>query len=77
MKNTQHYSLADAARLAGVSYGKVWYYLVTGRLSQPERVGRTRVLTLEDVEAVRRFFDDRKAEQDEAIHTLKEEPTGI
>lgn len=68
MNDVKYFSLADAARAAGVSYGRVWYYYATQKLPEPGRLGRKRVLTSEDVDAIRRFFDDSKPVQDESIN---------
>jgi hypothetical protein len=57
--NKRYYSLAEAKDLLAVSYDRVWYACVTGKIN-PKIVGRTRLLTDRDIEKLRKFFERRK-----------------
>jgi DNA-binding transcriptional MerR regulator len=59
---TKHHNLAEAARLVGISYQRLWYYLITKKLPEPERVGRTRLFTDVEVSAIKEYFDARDRE---------------
>ena len=58
MRNQRYYSLPQAKDILGVSYDRVWYACVTGRVT-PEVVGRTRLLTEDDIRVLRDLFEGR------------------
>jgi predicted site-specific integrase-resolvase len=54
------YSISEVAQQAGVAAYQIKYMLQRGVLKEPRRVGNRRAFTTDDVEAVRRHFQDRK-----------------
>jgi DNA-binding transcriptional MerR regulator len=53
------FSLEEAAQQVGVSYYRLWYALMTKKLPEPERVGRSRLFTAQDVERIKEHFSRR------------------
>jgi DNA-binding transcriptional MerR regulator len=53
------FSLEEAAQQVGVSYYRLWYALVTKKLPEPERVGRSRLFTAQDIERIKEHFSRR------------------
>ena len=52
----KYLSLDEVAQRVGVSYSRLWYYLISGRLPEPARVGRARVFDPSDVAQIEEFF---------------------
>jgi hypothetical protein len=52
----KHYSLKEAASLAGVSYSRAWHTYAYKRLGWPQRVGKTLVLSEDDLAALKTYI---------------------
>lgn len=52
----KHYSLKEAASLVGVSYSRAWHLYAYGRLGWPCRVGKTLVLSENDLAALKIYI---------------------
>lgn len=61
----KYMSLDEVALRVGVSYSRLWYYLISGRLPEPARVGRARVFDPSDGALIEEFFSrlDRAADR--------------
>ena len=53
------YTIQEAAELVGVSYNRLWYALITNRLSESRRVGRLRLFDDFDIITIRQYFAER------------------
>lgn len=54
-------TLTDAARKLGVPFWRVRYAHASGRVKEPaRRLGATKAYSPEDLEALRRHFEERK-----------------
>ncbi len=58
MKKGRYYSLPEVQEILGVTYDRVWYACVTGKV-RPQVVGHTRLLTEKDIEILRELFERR------------------
>ena len=56
----RYYTIQDAAELVGVSYNRLWYALITGKLRASRRIGRLRIFDDCDIEGIREYFTGRK-----------------
>jgi DNA-binding transcriptional MerR regulator len=56
----QQYSLCEVARLTGVAYYRLYYAFYTGQLSEPAKIGRTRIFTDKDVQKIKEHFSKKE-----------------
>jgi predicted DNA-binding transcriptional regulator AlpA len=61
----KYMSLSEVAQRVGISYSRLWYYLISGRLPEPSRVGRARVFNAGDVALIEEFFSHLDGQEDE------------
>ena len=52
------YSVPEAAKLIGLSYGRLYYHLVTQYREPAVACGRTRLLSEEDIAHIKNYFSD-------------------
>ncbi len=53
------YGLAEAAKLASTSYGKLWFAVRIGELTETAKVGSIRLFDEEAVARIRRHFEEQ------------------
>jgi hypothetical protein len=54
----EFYSLTEAVQLLGISYHRVYYATVTGKIAA-KKAGHSRLLTKENLEQLRTLFAER------------------
>lgn len=67
MTNNQ-FSLSEAAAALGVSYSRCWHVYAYKRLPAPRRVGRTFVLTDDDIAALKTCLESGRKEDKHGPH---------
>lgn len=53
------YTIQEAAELVGISYNRLWYALITNRLTETRRIGRLRLFDDYDIVTIRQYFAER------------------
>jgi DNA-binding transcriptional MerR regulator len=58
---SKQYSLNDVVRITGVPYYRLYYALYTGQIPEPQKIGRTRIYTEQDVQKLKEHFAVKEA----------------
>lgn len=56
----QQYSLSEVAKLTGIAYFRIYYAHYTGKIPEPQRVGKTRIYTAQDVAKIKEHFSRKE-----------------
>lgn len=50
------YGLRDVCKMVGVQYHHLYYAFYTGRIPEPAKIGKVRLYTSAEVEAIKNYF---------------------